>query len=185
VGDDLCALRHLGQGVRGHDRVDLGREIEAGCVGLRETDIAPAVRLYPILGLGEHRIGQIDADDPTTGTDRLLQQREVQTCAAGQVDHGVTRAKAERLHGPEALCPLRVAGRGVQPGGDVVVLCLLTVRLDEVLSRTVGLAHGVFTEPGRVPPPHLGHRAFARSGLDGSFDRHHFTIADALNPALE
>ena len=28
------------------------------------------------------------------------------------VDHGVTRAKAERMYGPEALRSLGVAGRG-------------------------------------------------------------------------
>ncbi len=110
----------------------------------------PAVRLYPILGLGEHRVGQIDADDPAVGTDHLLNQREVQTCAARDVDHGVTRAKAERLHRPEALCPLGVAGRGVEPGGDVVVLRLLAVCLDQVLSGTVDLAHGVLLDLGSV-----------------------------------
>ena len=100
------------------------------------------LRLYPILGLGEHRVGQIDADDPAVGTDHLLDQREVQTGAAGDVDHAVTRAKAECLYGPEALGPLGVAGHGVEPGGDVVVLRLLAVCLDQVLSRTVDLAHG-------------------------------------------
>src|ERR1700735_742120 len=47
VGDDLRALGYLRHGVRGHDRVDLGREVEAGRVGLYEADIAPAVRLDP------------------------------------------------------------------------------------------------------------------------------------------
>jgi len=73
---------------------------------LDEADIAPAIRLYPILGTGEHRVGQIDADDPAAGTDHLLKQREVQTCAACDVDHAVTRAKAERMYGTEALRPL-------------------------------------------------------------------------------
>ena len=41
--------------------------------------------------------------DPAAGTDHLLNQREVQTCAACDVDHAVTRAKAERLYGPQAL----------------------------------------------------------------------------------
>jgi len=48
--------------------------------------------LYPPLGLGEHRVGQVDAHDLAVGTDRLLEQREVQTGAAGDVDHAVTRA---------------------------------------------------------------------------------------------
>src|SRR5262249_48020979 len=146
VGDDLCAVGHLRQGVRGQDRVDLGPEVEAGRVGLHEADIAPAVRLYPILGTGEHRVGQIDADDPAVGTDHLLNQREVQARAACDVDHAVPRAKAERLYGPEALCPLGVTGHGVEPGGDVVVLRLLAVCLDQALSRTVGLAHGVLLD---------------------------------------
>jgi hypothetical protein len=146
VGDDLCALGHLRQGVRGQDRVDLGWEVEVGRVGLYEADIAPAVRLYPILGAGEHRVGQIYADDPAVRTDHPLEQREVQTCAACHVDHGVTRAKAERSHGPEALCPLGVAGRGVEPGGDVVVLCLLAVCLDQVRSSTVDLGHGMLLD---------------------------------------
>ena len=90
-----------------------------------------------LLGLGEHRVGQIDADDPAVGTDRLLDQREVQTGAAGDVDHGVAGAKPECLYGPAALGPLRVAGHGVEPGDDVVVLRLLAVGLDQVLSRTV------------------------------------------------
>jgi hypothetical protein len=120
----------------------LGWEVELGRVGLHEADIAPAVRLYPIPGTGEHRVGQIDADDPAARTDQLLNQREVQTCAACDVDHAVTRAKTERLHGPEALCPLGVAGHGVEPGGDVVVLRLLAVCLDQALSPAAGLAHG-------------------------------------------
>src|SRR5260370_33505633 len=100
--------------------------------------------------MGEHRVGQIDADDPAVGTDHLLNQREVQACAACDVDHAVTRAKAERLYGPEALCPLGVAGRGVEPGSDVVVLRLLAVCLDQVFSRTVDLAHGVLLDLGSV-----------------------------------
>ena len=127
-----------------------GGEVEAGRVGLHEADIAPAVRLYPMLGMGEHRVGQIDADDPAAGTDRLLKHREVQACAAGDVDHGVTCAKAECLYGPEALCPLGVAGHGVEPGGDVVVLRLLAVGLDQVLSPAVDLAHGVLLDLGSV-----------------------------------
>ena len=141
MGDDISAFRHVRQGVCGQDRVDLGWEVEFGRVGLHEADIAPAVGLYPMLGLGEHRVGQIDTDDPAVGTDRLLDQREVQTGAAGDVDHAVTRAKPECLCGPEALGPLGVAGHGVEPGGDVVMLRLLAVCLDQVLSRTVDLAH--------------------------------------------
>ena len=141
AGDDISAFRHLRQGVCGQDRVDLGWEVELGRVGLHEADIAPAVGLDPMLGLGEHRVGQIDADDPAVGTDHLLDQREVQTGAAGDVDHAVTRAKPECLYGPEALGPLGVAGHGVEPGGDVVVLRLLAVCLDQALLR-VDLAHG-------------------------------------------
>src|SRR6516164_8136116 len=189
VGDDFRAPGHLRQGVCGEDRVDLGWEVEVGRVGLHEADIAPAVRLYPILSLGEHRVGQIDADDPAVGTDRLLNQREVQTCAACDVDHAVTRAKAKGLYGPEALCPLGVAGRGVEPGGDVVVLRLLAVCLDQVLPRTVDLAHDVLLDLGRVAieprVTHLGLRASPRSGLDRSLDRRHLVIAYALNSAFE
>ena len=97
VGDDVSAFRHVRQGVGGQDRVDLGRELELGRVGLHEADVAPAVALDPMLGLGEHRVGQIDADDPAVGADRLLDQREVQTGAAGDVDDGVARAKPECL----------------------------------------------------------------------------------------
>jgi hypothetical protein len=130
VGDDISAFGHVRQGVGGHDRVDLGWEVELGSVALYEADIAPAVGLYPLLGLGEHRVGQIDADDPAVATDHLLDQREVQTGAAGDVDHAVTRAKPECLYGPDALGALGVAGHGVEPGGDVVVLRLLAVRRD-------------------------------------------------------
>ena len=146
AGDNLCALGHLRHGVRGQDRVDLGWEVEASRVGLHEAHIAPAVRLYPILGTGEHRVGQIDADDSAAGTDHLLEQPEVQACATGHVDHGVTRVKAERTYGLEALRRLGIAGRGVKPGGDVVVLRLLAVGLDQALLRTVGLGHDVLLE---------------------------------------
>jgi hypothetical protein len=117
---------------------------------VRAADIAPPVRLYPILGTGEHRVGQIDADDPAAGTDQLLDQGEVQTRAACHVDHAVTRAKAERSYGPEALRAMGVAGHGVEPGGGVVVLRLLAVCLDQAISPAVGLAHGVLLGPGRV-----------------------------------
>ena len=146
MGDDLGALGHLRQSVRGQDRVDPGGEVEVGRVGLHKADIAPAVRLYPVMGLGEHRVGQIHANDPAARADHLLKQREVQACAACDVDHGVTRVKAERLHRLEALCLLRVAGHGIEPGGDVVVLRTLAVRRDQVLSRAVGLAQGVLLD---------------------------------------
>jgi hypothetical protein len=147
VGDNLCALGHLRQGVRGQDRVDRSGEAELGYIGLDEADVAPAVRFYPILGSGEHRVGQIDADDLATRSDHLLNQREVQACAACDVDHAVTRAKAERSHGPEALCPMGVARHGVEQGGDVVVLRLLAVCRNEAISAVVGLAHGVLPDP--------------------------------------
>src|SRR6516164_5912586 len=124
VGDDLCTPGHLRQSVRGQDRVDLGWEVEIGRVGLHEADIAPTVRLYPIPGTGEHRVGQIDADNPAIRTDHLLNQREVQTCAARDVDHAVTRAKAEGAYGPAALCPLGIARYRGEPCGDVVVFRL-------------------------------------------------------------
>src|SRR5215472_5628737 len=38
---------------------------------------------------------------------------------------------------------------------------------------------------GRTAPPHLGLRAFPRSGLDRSLNRRHLAIAYALNTALE
>ena len=152
VGDDVSAAGHLRQGVGGQDRVDLGREVERGRVGLHEADVAPAVGLDPLLGLGEHRVGQVDADDPALGTDRLLEQREVQTGAAGDVDDAVTRAKPECSYGPEALGPLRVAGHGVEPGGDVVVLRLLAVRLDQALVRAVDLAQVCASQRTRPRP---------------------------------
>jgi hypothetical protein len=117
---------------------------------LHESDIAPAVRVYPTLGAREHRVGQIDADYSAFGTDHLLNERKVQACAAGDVNYGVTRAKAERLYGSEALCSLRVAGRGVEAGGDVVVLRLLAVCLDQVLSPMVNLAHRMLPDLGSV-----------------------------------
>jgi hypothetical protein len=141
--DDGAAFRHLRQGVRGQDRVDLTWEVELGSVGLDEADIAPAVQLDPLLGLGEHRVGQIDADNPAAGADHLLDQREVQTGAAGDLDHAVTRAQPEPFYGPEALRPLGVAGHGVEPGGDVVVRRLLPVCLEQVRSSAVDLTHGV------------------------------------------
>jgi hypothetical protein len=115
----------------------------------------------------EHRVGQIHADDRAGGTDHLLDQWEVQTGAACDVDHGVTRAKAECPYGLAALCPLGVARHGVQPGGDVVVLRLLAICLEQMLSRTVDLAHGVLLDldsvtmepPGSIQdyePPGLG-----------------------------
>ncbi len=81
-----------------------------------------------------------------SGTDRVLDQREVLTGAAGDVDDGVAGAKPECFHGPAALGPLRVAGHGVEPGDDVVVLRLLAVGLDQVRLRAVDLAHRVLLE---------------------------------------
>ena len=93
----MSAFRHLRQGVRGQDRVDVGWELELGRVGLHQADIAPAVGFYPLLGLGEHGVGQIYADDPALRTDHLLDPREVQTGAAGDLDDAGTRAKPECL----------------------------------------------------------------------------------------
>src|SRR6185437_12279253 len=155
-----------------------------------EADIAPAVRLDPILSPGEHRVGQIDSDDPARRTDHLLDQREVQTCATCDVDHAVTRAKAQCVYDPETLCPLGIARHGVEPRADVVVLRLLAVCLDQMLSRTIDLAHGslldlcsVTVEPR--PTLHLGIRTARRRGLDRSFDCRHFLIADPLDPDFE
>src|SRR5437016_5171701 len=72
------------------------------------------------------------------------------TCAACDVDHAVTQAQAKCLDGPEALSPLGIARHGIETGGYVVVLGLLAVCLDQVLSRTVDLAHGVLLDPGSV-----------------------------------
>jgi hypothetical protein len=58
----------------------------------------------------------------------------------------VFRTEKRRNPVTGALCALGVAGRGVEPGGDVVVLRLLAVRLDQVLARTIALAHGVLLE---------------------------------------
>src|SRR6185437_5433263 len=98
---------------------------------------------------------------------------EVQAGATGHVDHRVTRAKAERAYSLDALRPLGIAGHRIEPGGDVVALRLLAVRLDQALLRAAGLA------------PHLGLRAFPGGGLDSSLNRHHLDIADALDPVLE
>ena len=142
MGDDLAGLRQQRVRVGGEDRVDPGRELELGRVGLHEADVAPAIALDPTLGLGEHRVGQVDADDPALGTDLPLDQWEVESRATSDLDHAVTRAKPKRSYGPAAVGPLR-AERGEERGGDVVVPGPLAVGLDEVLSRTVDLAHGV------------------------------------------
>ena len=68
---------------------------------------------------------------------------------AGHIDHGVAGAKPERLHGEAPLGALRVAGHRVQAGDDVVVLGLLAIGRDQMLLRTVELAHGVLLE--RMP----------------------------------
>ena len=103
-------------------------KFEVSRVGLHEADILVQPFVYPILGLGEHRVGQIDADVRPSGPIASSIEWEVQTCAACDVDHAVTRAKAKCLYGPQALRPLGVAGHGIEPGGDVVVLRLLAVR---------------------------------------------------------
>ena len=56
-----------------------------------------------MLSLGEHRVGQVNADDPALGTDFPLDQWEVETRAAPDLDHAVTRAKPERVYGPAAV----------------------------------------------------------------------------------
>src|SRR5262249_50198277 len=75
--------------------------------------------------------------------DRLLEEREVQAGAAGDVDDRGTRAKLECFDGPQALAPLGVPRHGVEPRGEVVVLRLLAVCLDQAVVRAVDLAHGV------------------------------------------
>src|SRR3954453_15646583 len=108
VGNDLATLRQQRVRVGGEDRVDAGRELELGGVGLHEADIAPAVGLDPTLSLGEHGVCQVNADDPALGTDLLLDQWKVEARAAADLDHAVTRAKPERLYGPAAVGALGV-----------------------------------------------------------------------------
>ena len=103
VGDHLCAFGYLCQCVRRENRVDAVWKVELDRVGLHEADIAPAVPLYPISGLVEHRVGQIDTHDPALGADQLLDEREVQAGAACDVDHGVTGAKPKCLYDTQAL----------------------------------------------------------------------------------
>ena len=69
AGDDLSAFGHLREGVRRQDRVDLARELEpAASPCTRVTLFQPC--LDATLRLGEHRVGQVDADDAAAGTDR-------------------------------------------------------------------------------------------------------------------
>src|SRR5579884_2375315 len=90
-------------------------------------------------GLDEHGVGQVNADDPALGTDLPLDQWEVQARAAGDLDHGVSRAKPEGVYRPAAVGPLAE----VELGRDVVAPRLPPVRRDEVLSGTFDLPHYV------------------------------------------
>ena len=111
----------------------LDREDVFGRIGLHEGDIVPTVRSYPVPGVGEHGVGQVDADDLTAGTDDFLDDRKVQAGSAGNVDDRGTRAQVERLGSPQALGALGVAGHGIESGRDVVVPGLLAVCRDEAL----------------------------------------------------
>src|SRR5436305_13460771 len=100
-----------------------------------------------MLSLGEHRVRHVNADDPAVGTDFLLDQWEVEARATGDLDHAVPRSKPERLYGPAAVGAL--GAEHAELRGDVVVRGSLAVRLDQVLSPTVALAHGVLLD--RIP----------------------------------
>ncbi len=106
AGDDLGALWEQRESERGQDRVDPGREGEPGRVGLHQADIAPAACAYPAPGLGQHRVGQVDAGDPAPGPDRCLEEREVPPGAAADLDHGVPGVQPQRLQGLAAVGPL-------------------------------------------------------------------------------
>ena len=72
---------------------------------MNQADVAPAASLHPAPGLRQHRVCEIDTDDLTVRSDRLLKEGEVQPGTAADLDHCVTGTELERLHGLAAGGP--------------------------------------------------------------------------------
>ena len=155
VDDDLCALGHLPAHTWTGSSTGLGSR-----TGPRrhEADIAQPFASIRSLGMGEHRVGQIDADDPAAGTDPAPQ-------SAGSSDLCRMRRRSRchprepSAYGPEALCDGGSRAQG-EPGGDVVVLRLLAVCLDQAsrlrsvwltVYSSISAARGRTTPPSRTP----------------------------------
>ena len=126
-----------------YDVITNGVPVSIEVDGLHEADVAPAVGPDPILGSASIASVGIDADDPAAGTDRRLDQREVQTRAACDVNHAVTRAKVKACTASEALCSAggsRARDRAGRSGRSVSPSC---GRSRSGRSRVPSAAHGV------------------------------------------
>jgi hypothetical protein len=68
------------------DAIDLRREAERGRRTLDQLDVSPTARLDARACLGQHGVRQIDPDQPSFRPDPFLEQAEVQTRAAADLD---------------------------------------------------------------------------------------------------
>jgi hypothetical protein len=68
-----------------------------GRIALHKFNILPAVSGDALPRLVEHRIGQINADDPALRADGFLQQREIEAGATANVNHEVPAPRVQQL----------------------------------------------------------------------------------------
>ena len=74
----------------------LGSDIFGGVV-LYRVDIAPLLPLAQLACFRQHAGRQIDAIDPSAGSDRLVQVGEIASGAAADLEHAVARLQCQAL----------------------------------------------------------------------------------------
>src|SRR5574341_708466 len=124
-----------GQGEGGDDPIDRGGEFVLRCVRLHQLDVLPAARGDSLARLIEHRVGQIDADNPAFWADCVLQQRKTQPSAAAHVYHQTATIQVQHpdcLSAP-LLQPAEAAG--------VIVFCQPAVDFDDGIAINGGASH--------------------------------------------
>ena len=63
---------------------------------------------------------KVHADDPAARTHVLLQEREIESCSAAEIDHRIALAESERLDCPFAISPMAEPGEVVEQRTPVV-----------------------------------------------------------------
>ena len=133
--DHRVAFSHERQGKRGDDAGHPRGKLVAGDIALDERDVPPPVRLDAAPRLYEHGVGHVDADQAPFGSDAPLDQFEVETRPAPQLEDRGSRLRTERAYGPAAVCPLAKTDDVIGVRREVVPAGPAAVQVTDVFAR--------------------------------------------------